>query len=306
MEQKKILWVILSVSVFVLVIFGVALFLYSPSRPQNTAELDKEMITYEGASSTQTAVDPEKWARDPDKIAELDKSAAPAIENIINLNIVANEPAAVEQKGIDVSGLTEQLQERKDGGDHDTLPAKLAEGIGIAPKEPASVQTSSTETAAKSAPKEKPLQDGTARESSQEKEITTEKKANVFAAKSLQPSQKKVEKSIAEKKTPVQKKPVQVQKPHIALKDTLLQDHTLYWVQTASLASRINAERARDTLAAEHMKVEIFTKETSAGLTHRVRVGPFANHTEASYWLKNIQKIKGFERSYMLEEQIKS
>ena len=78
------------------------------------------------------------------------------------------------------------------------------------------------------------------------------------------------------------------------------QVQTLYWVQTASLANRINAERARDKLAAQHMKVEIFTKETSAGLTHRVRVGPFTNSTEANYWLNSIEK------SYVTEEKVKT
>ena len=41
MEQKKILWVILSVSLFVLIIFGIALFLYSPSRNSATAQAGK-------------------------------------------------------------------------------------------------------------------------------------------------------------------------------------------------------------------------------------------------------------------------
>ena len=270
MEQKKILWVILSVSVFVLAIFGIALFLYSPSRAQNTAESGGEMIPYEGNPYPQTAVDPEKWARDPDKIAELDKTASPAIENIINLNIVANDPAAAEQKGIDVSGLTGQEQEHAESTAEDSLPVKLAEGIGI-----------NTQAV------EKPVE-----------------KQPAAVSKPVQPAEKKPVKSAGGKKAEPQKKPVQ--KPTVVKAEQSAQKQTLYWVQTASLASRINAERARDTLAAEHMKVEIFTKETSAGLTHRVRVGPFSNHTEASYWLKNIQKLKGFENSYVLEEQLKS
>ncbi|MCL6380061.1 SPOR domain-containing protein, partial [Pectobacterium brasiliense] len=81
---------------------------------------------------------------------------------------------------------------------------------------------------------------------------------------------------------------------------------TLYWVQTASLTSRLNAEAARDTLTSKHMKAEIFTKETATGLTHRVRVGPFKNKTEAEYWLKKIKEIKGFEGSYVTQDRKKS
>jgi len=44
MEQKKILWVILSVSLFVLIIFGIALFLYSPSRNSATAQAGGETV----------------------------------------------------------------------------------------------------------------------------------------------------------------------------------------------------------------------------------------------------------------------
>ena len=54
------------------------------------------------------------------------------------------------------------------------------------------------------------------------------------------------------------------------------------------------------------MKVEIFTKETVNGLTHRVRVGPFSNNTEAKYWLNSIKKIEGFENSYVTEEKVKT
>ncbi|WP_253679181.1 SPOR domain-containing protein [Treponema sp. OMZ 788] len=72
------------------------------------------------------------------------------------------------------------------------------------------------------------------------------------------------------------------------------------------MTSRLNAEAARDKLTAKHMKAEIFTKETATGLTHRVRVGPFKNKTEAEYWLKKIKEIKGFEGSYVTQDRKKS
>ena len=80
----------------------------------------------------------------------------------------------------------------------------------------------------------------------------------------------------------------------------------MYWVQTASLSSKLNAEKAREKLVSRHMNVEIFTKETTAGLTHRVRVGPFKNNTEAEYWLKNIKEIRGFESSYISQERVRA
>jgi hypothetical protein len=281
MEQKKILWVILSVSLFVLIIFGIALFLYSPSRNTATAQAGGETVPYESGSAS-ASVDPDLWARDPDRVAGLDRNAPSATGNIINLNnlnIISTDGQS-EQNGIDVSELTAQAGTAEVSG----LPKELAEQIGI--------ETTPEQPEAQPAP------------------AKNEVPAQPQTAASVQPQPKLA----GEKKPAVEKKSAQASasvtiKPHAktpAAQPAAPQVQTIYWVQTASLANRINAERARDKLAAQHMKVEIFTKETSAGLTHRVRVGPFTNSTEANYWLNSIKKIEGFEKSYVTEEKVKT
>ena len=281
MEQKKILWVILSVSLFVLIIFGIALFLYSPSRNTATAQAGGETVPYESGSAS-ASVDPDLWARDPDRVAGLDRNAPSATGNIINLNnlnIISTDGQS-EQNGIDVSELTAQAGTAEVSG----LPKELAEQIGI--------ETTPEQPEAQPAP------------------AKNEVPAQPQTAASVQPQPKLT----GEKKPAVEKKSAQASasvtiKPHAktpAAQPAAPQVQTIYWVQTASLANRINAERARDKLAAQHMKVEIFTKETSAGLTHRVRVGPFTNSTEANYWLNSIKKIEGFEKSYVTEEKVKT
>lgn len=277
MEQKKILWVILSVSLFVLIIFGIALFLYSPSRNSATALAGGETVPYETAT-TSTNVDPDLWARDPDRVAGLDRNAPAAAGNIINLNnlnIISTDGQSGQTNGIDVSDLTAQAGDTEAFG----LPKELAEQIGI-------------DTASEQ-PEERPT-------SAKKEEAATPPQQAVAVA---QPQQKPaIEKKAAQASVSVTVKP----KAKAPAKPATPQVQTLYWVQTASLASRINAERARDKLAAQHMKVEIFTKETSSGLTHRVRVGPFTNNTEAKYWLNSIKKIEGFEKSYVTEEKVKT
>ena len=281
MEQKKILWVILSVSLFVLIIFGIALFLYSPSRNTATAQAGGETVPYESGSAS-ASVDPDLWARDPDRVAGLDRNAPSATGNIINLNnlnIISTDGQS-EQNGIDVSELTAQAGTAEVSG----LPKELAEQIGI--------ETTPEQPEAQPAP------------------AKNEVPAQPQTAASVQPQPKLA----GEKKPAVEKKSAQASasvtiKPHAktpAAQPAAPQVQTIYWVQTASLANRINAERARDKLAAQHMKVEIFTKETSAGLTHRVRVGPFTNSTEANYWLNSIKKIEDFEKSYVTEEKVKT
>ena len=273
MEQKKILWVILSVSLFVLIIFGIALFLYSPSRNSATAQAGGETVPYETAG-TSAAVDPDLWARDPDRVAGLDRNAPAAAGNIINLNnlnIISTDGQNGQSNGRDVSELTAQAGTAEVSG----LPKDLAAQIGIdtTPEQP-EVQS----TPAK-------------------KEAAPQPQTAATVQAQLKPA---VEKKVAQASVSI------APKAKASAKPAAPQVQTLYWVQTASLANRINAERARDKLAAQHMKVEIFTKETSAGLTHRVRVGPFTNSTEANYWLNSIKKIEGFEKSYVTEEKVKT
>ena len=273
MEQKKILWVILSVSLFVLIIFGIALFLQSPSRNSATAQAGGETVPYETAG-TSAAVDPDLWARDPDRVAGLDRNAPAAAGNIINLNnlnIISTDGQNGQSNGIDVSELTAQAGTAEVSG----LPKDLAAQIGIdtTPEQP-EVQS----TPAK-------------------KEAAPQPQTAATVQAQLKPA---VEKKVAQASVSI------APKAKASAKPAAPQVQTLYWVQTASLANRINAERARDKLAAQHMKVEIFTKETSAGLTHRVRVGPLTNSTEANYWLNSIKKIEGFEKSYVTEEKVKT
>ncbi|MEL3908014.1 MAG: SPOR domain-containing protein [Treponemataceae bacterium] len=78
---------------------------------------------------------------------------------------------------------------------------------------------------------------------------------------------------------------------------------TTFWVQTAALSSRLYAEEARARLQEKNFQAEIFTKNTSSGLVHRVRVGPFENMTEAKYWLSSVKKLEGFENSFVSEER---
>ena len=267
MEQKKILWVILSVSLFVLIIFGIALFLYAPSRNSTVAQSGGETIPYEATASTAQNVDPDLWVRDPGTVAALDTNAPAASGNIINLNNLNIISTDGQARNIDVSDLTAQTGETETTG----LPKELAEQIGIE----------------------------TEPEPRVEQPIAKEEPRDQAAPKPAAKPQAKP--SVERKSTASASVKVTVQKPK---KPTQPVVQTLYWVQAASLANRINAERARDKLAAQHMKVEIFTKETNAGLTHRVRVGPFSNNTEAKYWLNSIQKIQGFEKSYITEEKV--
>lgn len=103
--------------------------LYSPSRNSASAQGGGETIPYE-ASGNALNVDPDAWAREPDRVAGLDRNAPAAAGNIINLNnlnIISTDGQSAQTNGIDVSDLTVQAGDADVSG----LPKELAEQIGI-------------------------------------------------------------------------------------------------------------------------------------------------------------------------------
>ncbi|UTC76117.1 SPOR domain-containing protein [Treponema sp. OMZ 792] len=276
MEQKKILWIVLFISLFALIIFGVGLYLYAPFRNKSTmtaAEIS-DLGRIE-ADKPDTSVDPLQWTRNPDSIPPLEPES-PTLVNIANNITVVNGEGqkGTTETSINVSDLTNTQKDEKTAN----LPENLAANLNT--NQEAETKPSETEKQNSSSESKKQNSGGT-------------------SVKGL--SSNPVEKPKTEKKTPP--KP---EKPAVKKSPAQKTVSTLYWVQTASLTSRLNAEAARDKLTAKHMKAEIFTKETATGITHRVRVGPFKNKTEAEYWLKKIKEIKGFEGSYVTQDRKKS
>lgn len=274
MEQKKILWIVVFISAFILVILGVALYMYAPFRNKSTMEaseiydLGKIQNTTDG-----TKIDPVQWSRNPDSIPPLETEANPPI-NITNNNYTyvngesapTNDNKNTEKStSIDVTNLTENRKKEEKVA---PLPGNLLKDVVPEQKK----KTDSGVIAKK----------GTLK--------TTKTEAKKDNNKNIVTKATTVPKTT--KKSTIKKTPITTKKT----------SSIIYWVQTASLTSRINAENARARLSEKHMNAEIFIKETAFGVTHRVRVGPFKNKTEADYWVKKVRDIKGFEGSYVLQD----
>lgn len=268
MEQKKILWVILAVSAFILVVFGIAFFIYTSADMTAANGPSAEPIDVKiGPGNVEAAaIDPDAWTRKPETIPQPGSGNISAA-NITNLTVVQGMPSDEQITQLDVSQLATKSKDVKT----EDVPEEIAKQLGLKTEKKEAVKLSA-DTPITSTP---PVQ-----------------------AKKTSPVVQKKPPVTPAKKAPAKAKP--------AKKTPAKSEKTIFWVQTASLSSRLNAEHARDTLAEKYMKVQIFTKETSAGITHRVRVGPFQNKTEAEYWLKNIQAIHGFEKSYVSQQKVKS
>jgi DedD protein len=70
-----------------------------------------------------------------------------------------------------------------------------------------------------------------------------------------------------------------------------------FWVQTGSFSTKTRAEGAKDMLIAKGITPIIENRDVDGKTFFRVRVGPYTSRNEADYWLSLIKSINGFEDS---------
>jgi cell division septation protein DedD len=281
MEQHRILWIAAAVGIFLLVVVGATLVLYSPARPDS--------------ESTRGALADNTWTRLPDAPAgQTGVSAhdAPPQQTvpISQTPPVGIQPSAVSQtdaaqgvvKSGDVTVITETTRFINNGGlTIDLTPLGPQANAGqsgglsgavspVAPITPPPSPVSAVTTAPPPPPKAPPA-----------------------------PSVPSKTSSPAPAPKPVSV-PVSAKKP--------LADQ--YWVQAASFKSKKNADNAREALMANKIPCEVFTHTDSTGTVYyRVRVGPYTTKSEAEYWQGRIsqnQEFAGLPPSYVTNAAAKA
>ncbi|HHU36586.1 MAG TPA: hypothetical protein GXZ47_05070 [Treponema sp.] len=267
MEQKKILWIVIAVSVFVLIIFGTAIILYSPARGVEASLQQAAAVTPAktvAAVDSATTIDPDSWVRDKEINPESNSPISNATGSI-NLTIVNGDNAQATYGEFDVTGLT-RPSGRTELTKNDLAPENI----------PGQVARESTADVKDTDQKVKPVQ--TTRVSEATKQVSP--------------------------KEPARSKPVQpaVKKPAPVKKTVIVTD---YWIQAGSYANKLNAERARTTLADRYLNAEIFTRAIGGADAYRVRVGPYNSKAEADYWLGTVKGIPEFSDSYVSQVKTK-
>lgn len=297
MEQKRTLWIMAAVGVFLLVVLGAALILYSPTArssqtiatvsPSNkqtsngwvslapaeneTTIPQTKMPATEVLSEQTNEVPQQNVVNSEEKItrvAELTVYAdkATIISNNPNEmnNVVAAVPSSVpeqetaEQTHHTVINNTTTI---------DINPV-ISEKPVVTPKNELTKNTIET-TSRKVA--EKPVVKQIAKK---EVSKSVSKPKKVTSTKATTSTTAKVT------KTPAKPKVVQ------------------YWVQVTSLKSKKSAENAREVLDENKITADIFTyKDKKDQLFYRVRVGPYTTKSEAEYWQSKIAKIDTFTSS---------
>ena len=291
MEQKRTLWIIAAVGVFLLVVLGAALVLYSPaSRASQTI----------AGYSTERGTSSNGWISLAPS-APVQQKTQDEILSDIQTDTKENESSISDFTAISDSEETDG-QERKVGeltvyADNATIYSANTknEPSAYAQDVPQTIINNTTTIDLTAAPKEPVMAHNVLPKSEPAKEAVQKVRQAPARriAESTQPS-----KIIAQaEKTPAQKKQT-VQKTPEKLAIAKQAEQTQYWVQVTSLTSRKSADTAREVLDENKITADVFTYTDAKGqLFYRVRVGPYTTKSEAEYWQAKIARIDTFKNT---------
>ncbi len=274
MEQKRTLWIVAAVGVFLLVVLGAALILYTPqskqatianSRVTNSSTASNGWISLAPSAPLQTSTNPDE------KVDE--------VSNVLSDKEIPN-PAKTELRTEEVNIYAENANvysektELNKLGENATVKAETSEKpttiVLTEPEKTAEAKASKLEVS-------KPRSNVAVKNSVSEKQKAPAKPEHKNTAKTAKTEQNK---SVSAK--PSVKEPEIVQ----------------YWVQVSALTSRKSADEARNKLGENQINADVFTyTDNKKQLFYRVRVGPYTTKSEAEYWRTKISKIDSFQNS---------
>ena len=274
MEQKKTLWIIAAVGVFLLVVLGVPAILHYPSR--NPVPAYASISPVEKSKQNSGWTKPVAEVSAPDKVNDLVVLADNATVYSPNVTTPSSAASSVSADGattIDLNALKNEIIS-------ETQNPSQPQNINITVNIP---ETKSTEK-------------------------TTEKTTVITPYAESKPA-KRVAEADTPKTTPVTvKTPVEKPVKTVSQAKPAAQSakpapkaepkKTQFWVQVAAYSNKKGAEGARSVLDENKIPSDIFTyRDNKDKLYYRVRVGPYTTKSEAEYWRTKIVKIKDIDNA---------
>ena len=282
MEQKRTLWIIAAVGLFLVVVLGGALMVTAPftHKAQTVASSNRK-----NENTASNGWLPLATTNTPSQVADQAESNSEAKDLIDaqNVSSVSEMTVYADNATIYSDNLTNKSE-------------------AVAQKEPAQTIINNTTTIDLNALSSLAANDN-------KKEVASNN-TNAPAEKAAPKTEKKEEKSVAVKQpvkkaektevasvTKVQPKPVSK-----TVKTTKAEpakpQKTVYWIQVTALTSRKSADAAREVLDQNQITADVFTyKDNKDQLFYRVRVGPYTTKSEAEYWRTKIAKIETFKNN---------
>lgn len=300
MEQKRILWIVASVGLFLLVVVGFALILYSPTQRQDPV-ITNNQSTNDIWASTQnvTPINPNYQAS---------MLQGTPLENTVNLDGTQVQQglnptqSVMGQQTPQFQGMPNQPYSVPNG--NNVLPSDSMTLVGQQQVKDVTVISENTKVitsggttidltglTVNSATQPVVTQNTNTTSQTEKTVVATSNKqssptAKVESAKATSASKTSTAKASSTTKTASAKTTTPAPITH------------KFWIQAGSYSSKKNAEEARNALSAEKIASEIFTYTDSNGtLFYRVRVGPYTTKSEAEYWQSRIALIDKFSSS---------
>ncbi len=301
MEQKKTLWIVAAVGIFLLVVAGAALILYSPSlhrTPVQQASFDPStgwVSNFPPAQTTtqnQSVPQQEISSQNQAPASPFDKPEG--TQAISSANGLIQQPAQKEIRSDNLTVITDNAtvySQETTTIDLNSLKASNTSGVTAQNKFTQDQIASASENAGaksytQSAPAENYYAPGAKPQASKPAQTTPAK------------STKAVAKSSAPAKAPAAKPAATKTENAAKLAAASKASPDKFWVQPASYATKKNADEARSILESNKITSEVFTFTDSKGKTfYRVRIGPYVTKSEAEYWQSRVAMIDKFADS---------
>ena len=267
MEQKKTLWIIAAVSVFLLVVMGAAMILYNPSagasrKVASIKPVEKTVQTQTQSSSgwtNSTPVDP----------------AGTSSPQVSDMFVVSENTTVLDLGQANASNATAS-ESQSTTIDLNALKRELAADAALAQTNPQNINiTVNVSDKNNTAKVEEPpvvltteYYTGKAKEAEEKEKATAVKKTETAVAKAEPVSKPaaKTNTSTASAKAPAKTNTAPAKAAAV----------TRFWVQVAAYSNKKTAENARSVLSDKKINSDIYTYEDNKSkLFYRVRVGPF-------------------------------
>ncbi|MCR5401445.1 MAG: SPOR domain-containing protein [Treponema sp.] len=296
MEQKRTLWIIAAVGVFLLFVLGAALIFYSPK-----ANSDQ----FASAQNTSKASDSGWISLAPAKDNSLDRTRPlPPVEERKEEFASAKEEMAPQfesnsalENSVKESSVTHvgELTVYADKATFYTTKGQKEVKENTVPQTVINNTTTIDLTGSQHPVVIPPKSQSEVRSDIRQSQPSQVKPAYV-AKNNVQssPVQNKNQAKPAQAKAESSKPAAKSAAPAATKANEKIQ----YWVQVTSLTSRKNADNARELLGENKIPADVFTyTDSNNRLFYRVRVGPYTTKSEAEYWRGRINEINEFKAS---------
>lgn len=278
MEQRKTLWIIAAVSVFLLVVLGVALiFSQSSSRTiQTTSIIPVEKNNYSDGWSS-----PANTQQNPVKTEEAVENSSDSVQ-VKDMFVVSENTTIFDlnQDGTTIDLNTLKSQYVSENATVPVTTTTVENKDVVVKNEATEYYVGTTEPKKESAAVAEKTEKATSVKQTETKVYTPAKTTTTKTTTTAKTSSS----------TTASTKP--------AASTTTEKPVTRYWVQVASYTNKKTAENSRAILSDSKINSDIYTYQDENGkLYYRVRVGPYTTKSEAEYWMAKIAQISDFSKA---------